>query len=190
MTIDECTSEVVNLEAKLMRFPPRTPEDREFWTRRRAGIFQAVERLDIAVLHKAFNTIVEEAAESDNATYFPTVPEILAACQSVKDAAEPKQTPRRSPFRPAKHKCHAAPVDKNPALGMLATLSPYEAKHILCPASVPATCPSCGRQRVVKGIFDNLKTIYPASMTAGWNLNFKGLLSCEECEKADGSRQH
>ena len=182
MTIEECFTEIKRLEAKLMRFTPRTDEDREFWNYRRAGIFESVERFDVAVLHKAFNLIVEEAAD-DEKSYFPTVPEILAAIRSVEEASVEKPKAKRARYLQAKHKCAKGHPEKNAALATLAALSIYEARHVLCPPDVPATCPGCGRRRIETGIFDELKKIYPPAMTEGWNFNFKGLLACEECDK-------
>lgn len=183
MTIEECTREVTNLEAKLMRFPPRTPEDREFWARRRAGIFQAVERFDVVVLRKAFAAIVEES-QGDEKTYFPTVPEILRACREATEAEKPKRSIQRRRFEPADHTCSTIKPKQTIALGMLATMSAYEAAHILCPSDVAATCPQCGKRWIVLGIFESIQQSYPGDDTSDWTQNFKGMMTCDECEEA------
>ena len=183
MTLDECIIEVRGLEAKLMRFPPRTDEDREFWRHRRAGIFQAVERFDVEVLRKAFAAIVE-ASQDDEKAYFPTVPEILRACREATEADKPKPQVVWRRFKPADHTCSLIKPKQTTALGMLATMSPYEAAHILCPGDVPATCPLCGKRWVVVGIFESIQKSYPADDTSDWTPNFKGMMTCDECEEA------
>lgn len=181
MNFDECLDEIENLEAKLLRFRPRTPEEVKFWDKKRAGIFESVRHFDADVVRQAFQAIVEDA-EDDEKVYFPTVPEILRACH---DASKP---PSRcefiARFEPADHTCSKLAPERNEAFEMFGNLFKYEAKHILCPADVPATCPVCGKQRIVLGIFDAVVGMFPSEMTQSWTLNFKGIIPCEEHEEA------
>ncbi len=179
MTDAECLKEVKKLESALLRFPPHTHDDQEFWDRRRMAIFEAVERFGVDTLRQAFRRFAEAGGEQGYG--FPTVPEIVAECTAVASDGEPAEQARRT-FPRFAHACAKQAAQCSPALLTLAALWPYESAHILCAGEIPATCPECGVRHVELGAFDALIDAHPGD-TGGWTRYFKGYLLCAACAK-------
>lgn len=178
MTDTECLKEVKKLEASLLRFPPRTADDVEFWNRRRAAIWEAVEKFDIGTLRQAFKRFYK----AGEAYGFPTVPEIVQECESVMDGEEVIE--RKKVYPRLNHTCAEEKPQSSPALMLLKALWPYEAEHILCSVEIPATCPECGALHIELGTFDSIIEENP-DQTAGWTRNFKGWILCAKCAKKE-----
>jgi len=113
--------------------------------------------------------------------FLPTLSDLYSACVEARDALAPANG-QSSKYAPAEHKCSKKDPEKCFAWRLLSVANAYEAKHILCPSSVPATCPVCGRLHMEKDVHAEMMRVYPEG-TEKWNPNYKGMMLCEKCAK-------
>jgi hypothetical protein len=173
VTIKEFNSEIEKLEAC---WPSRTDADRT--VARRDVLWERLRETPAEVLHEARNSLIDAGLE-----FLPSVPEIIEACREVEEASKPKGRMLRKRHKEAAHQCSPQKPEASDALTELSWVFPYEAEHILCPADIKATCPLCGKQSIVTGLFDGIVNNHPADQTRGWTRNFKGLMVCDGCGK-------
>ena len=135
--------------------------------------------------HQAIWEVVKEFTEEEfckaslalrksRESFPPSVTEIYQACL---DASDDKPRPARA-RRLKAHKCATGAPDANP--GPL-IIFPYEAKHIMCPGKIAATCPECGTRHYNTEILEKLSNELPKEQTEGWNKYWKGYLLCPRC---------
>lgn len=144
---------------------------------RREVLWEHLGEVGVEVLSQARNSLIDSGLE-----FMPSVPEILDACREVEDASRPKAKAPRAKHDPAEHTCNPEKLPNTLALTELQWAFPYEAAHILCSGDIPATCPLCGKQRIERGIFDDIMKRHPQD-TTNWNGCYKGLMICQKCDR-------
>ena len=183
MEFTEFLKAIKGLEVSTAGATARTTEDLEAIQTRRGIIWAVVKEFPVEVLEAAIINLCKDP----EVKFFPPTPKIYQACVEANE--EVNHVPKkilRARFKSQEHVCAVENPVRSLALGMLATLSAYEAAHILCPADVMATCPRCGARRMVTGVFDKIMEVNPEE-TRNWTPNFKGLMTCEKCETASTS---